>query len=251
VMKNPVALMIGGIAGVIMELAEPRVRTGVWEHTRFRQDPAGRVQRTGYAALATVYAPAEAARALIARVNAMHARISGETLAGLAYRSDDPELLTWVHATAGFGFLEAYHRFVRPLSLAERDQFYAEGAPVAALWGAPDAPISATEVESLFQRMRPKLERSDIVFEFLAIMKRAPLLPALARPIQRAAVRAAVDITPSWARDILGLSSRFNLPFGGVMFLRTLGAAAERIAIDAPPAQASARMGLPADYLYR
>src|SRR5207237_581182 len=36
IFKNPVALFIGGVAAVILELAEPRVRTGVWEHTSFR-----------------------------------------------------------------------------------------------------------------------------------------------------------------------------------------------------------------------
>jgi len=35
VFKNPLSLFIGGVAAVIMELAEPRVRTGVWEHTTF------------------------------------------------------------------------------------------------------------------------------------------------------------------------------------------------------------------------
>ena len=39
VFKNPLSLFIGGVTAVIMELAEPRVRTGVWEHTSFRVDP--------------------------------------------------------------------------------------------------------------------------------------------------------------------------------------------------------------------
>jgi uncharacterized protein (DUF2236 family) len=39
VCKNPISLFIGGVAAVIMELAEPRVRTGVWEHTTFRENP--------------------------------------------------------------------------------------------------------------------------------------------------------------------------------------------------------------------
>jgi uncharacterized protein (DUF2236 family) len=48
VFKNPVSLFIGGVAAVIMELAEPRVRTGVWEHTTFRVDPIRRLRRTGH-----------------------------------------------------------------------------------------------------------------------------------------------------------------------------------------------------------
>lgn len=49
------ALLVGGIAAVILELAEPRVHTGVWEHSLFRSDPVRRLQRTGLAAMATVY----------------------------------------------------------------------------------------------------------------------------------------------------------------------------------------------------
>ena len=33
---NPVTLAVGGLAAVILELAEPRVRTGVWEQSIFR-----------------------------------------------------------------------------------------------------------------------------------------------------------------------------------------------------------------------
>ena len=44
VFKNPLSLFIGGVAAVIMELAEPRVRTGVWEHTTFRVDPVRRLR---------------------------------------------------------------------------------------------------------------------------------------------------------------------------------------------------------------
>jgi uncharacterized protein (DUF2236 family) len=36
---NPIALAIGGVAAVILELAEPRVRSGVWDHSTFRTDP--------------------------------------------------------------------------------------------------------------------------------------------------------------------------------------------------------------------
>jgi uncharacterized protein (DUF2236 family) len=250
VMKNPVALLVGGIAAVILELAEPRVRSGVWEHTAFRGDPVRRIRRTGYATMATVYAPAEAARALIARINRMHARVKGTTPSGAPYRADDPELLNWVQGTAAWGFFEAYHRFVRSLSLRERDRLFAEGAGPSALYGATGAPRSAAEMDALFAAMRPKLERTDIVFEFLSIMRAAPLLPL--RPMQRLIVRAAVEVTPDWARAILGLDARYGLRPGEALLLRAMGAAGERFVLhDAPPAQACVRMGLDAAHLYR
>ncbi len=251
VMKSPVALLVGGIAAMILELAEPRVRTGVWEHTSFRTDPAGRIHRTGYAAMATIYAPEAPARALIESVNRRHERIAGVTPAGIAYRADDPELLTWVHATAAFGFLEAYRRFVRPLLPGDCDRFYAEGARAAVLYGVVDSPRSAQAMDALFAAMRPALERSQIVLDALAILYREPWLPIWARPLQGLSVRAAVEITPGWAREILGLGRLYDLPFGAEAIVRALGAAGERIVLDAPPAQACTRLGLRKDYLYR
>src|SRR5208283_5138648 len=47
IFKNPVALFIGGVAAVILELAEPTVRSGVWQHSGFRVDPVRRLRRTG------------------------------------------------------------------------------------------------------------------------------------------------------------------------------------------------------------
>jgi uncharacterized protein (DUF2236 family) len=58
VFKNPLSLFIGGVSAVILQLSEPRVRTGVWEHTGFRINPVGRLRRTGLAAMVTVYGPA-------------------------------------------------------------------------------------------------------------------------------------------------------------------------------------------------
>jgi uncharacterized protein (DUF2236 family) len=249
-MKNPVALTIGGIAAVILELAEPRVRTGVWEHTTFRTDPVARMRRTGMAAMVTVYGPAEKARSMIAGVVRAHERIEGVTPAGAPYRANDEELLNWVNATAGYGFFEAYHRFVRPLTPREMDRVYDEGHEAAALYGAHGAPRSASDMQKLFAAMRPKLERSQIVFDFLDIVRDAPLLPS--RSLQRMMARAAVELTPSWARDVLGLGSRYGLRPGGESALRALGAASDRITLEsAPPAQACVRLGLTADYLYR
>ena len=57
VFKNPLSLFIGGVTAVIMELAEPRVRTGIWEHTTFRVDPIRRLRRTGLAAMDNLRCP--------------------------------------------------------------------------------------------------------------------------------------------------------------------------------------------------
>ncbi|MFZ5619225.1 MAG: oxygenase MpaB family protein, partial [Pseudomonadota bacterium] len=156
VFKNPVALFIGGVAAVILEFAEPRVRTGVWENTSFRDEPVARLRRTGLAAMATVYGARSVSEKMIAKVRRLHDRVEGTTPAGEPYRASDPELLTWVQATAAFGFLEAYSTYVAPLTPAERDRYFGEGQTAAALYGAVNSPHSEAEWRALYEKMRPR-----------------------------------------------------------------------------------------------
>jgi uncharacterized protein (DUF2236 family) len=249
VFKNPISLFIGGVAAVIMELAEPRVRTGVWEHTTFRVDPVQRLRRTGLAALITIYGARSTAEAMIARVRRMHDRVAGSTPSGKAYCADDPELLNWVQSTAAYGFLQAYHAYVRPLSALERDRYYAEGTLAASLYGASAAKSEAA-LEMRFEAMANQLERSEILFEFLAIMRSAPILPQPLRPVQAFLIRAAIDLAPLWLRRIVGLTDHgLNVWEAGIV--RQVGALADRVVLETNPAvQACRRMRLSANYLY-
>ena len=139
-----------------------------------------------------------------------------------------PSLLNWVHGTAAYGFLQAYHMYVQPLSSSERDRYYAEGVPAASLYGASGAPTSEIELEMLFHAMAGRLER----------------------PAQGLLVRAGVDLTPNWVRTILGLNGHGLHPWEAEV-IRQAGAFADRVVLASNPAvQACRRMRLPADYLY-
>lgn len=250
VFRNPVSLFIGGIAAVLLELAEPRVRSGVWDYTAFKTDPIGRMRRTGLAAMVTIYGAQSVAVPMIERIRRMHDKVRGVTPDGVAYHANDPELLCWVQVTAEYGFLEAYRRFVRPLGLEERDRFYLEGAPPASLYGAEGMPVSEAEVEGMLQHMKPHLEASPIVMEFLDIMKRSPVLPPPLRLCHGMLLRASVEILPDFARDALGLGKEWRLKKHESAILRAVAGRLERSVMrSAPAAQACLRLGLPADYL--
>lgn len=252
IFKNPVALFIGGVTAVILEFADPRVRSGVWDNTSFRTDPVTRLKRTGLAAMVTVYGAQSVSERMIQMVNRMHNNVAGVTPDGTPYAASDPTLLRWVHATASFGFLEAYSAYAAPLSDTERDRYYYEGRKAAALYGAKDTPQSLAGQRQLFQEMLPQLEPSEIIFEFLRIMKRAEAFPQPAQIAQHSLVRAAIDIVPSEVRDILGLDKRYGLrPVEGRV-VRRMARRADRLLLRSGPAiQSCRRMGLADDYLYR
>ena len=241
---NPIALAIGGIAAVILELAEPRVRSGVWDHSTFRADPLARMQRTGEAARITTYGPTKAAQARIDMVTRMHQRVGGTTPEGQAYTALEPELMTWVHVTAGYGFLNAYVRHVEPgLSRADQDRYYAEGARLGRAFGAVDPPASVAEVEACLRAMRPKLRPHPIIGEFLEIVSTTSPLGMAGRALQPLVVEAAVALLPDWAGRELALPvnrvrRRLALPL-----LSGMGRVARTVPGEIPR-QAYARMGL-------
>ena len=242
IFRNPVAMLVGGVTAVLLELAEPRVRSGVWDYTTFKAQPLLRLQRTGYAAMMTAFGARSRTEAMIVRINAGHARIGGHTPTGVPYNANDVELLTWVHATATFGFLQAYARCVRPLSARERDAFYAENQGPARLYGVEAPPASEREVERLFEQMRPLLEPSGIVREFLAIMQRVPLLPAPLRGLQSLLIAAAVQNLPDDVRRHLGLDGmEWQVGRWQWTLLRTLGRLADRLTLPGLPAILAAR----------
>ncbi|WEX75768.1 oxygenase MpaB family protein [Sinorhizobium numidicum] len=250
--KNPVSLFIGGVAAVILELAEPAVRTGVWEHSTFRKEPLKRLQHTGLAAMMTVYGPRSTAEEMIAGVVRRHNNISGVTPHGERYSASDSRLLAWVQATAIFGFANAYSRYVSCLSDRDISQVFAEGIHAARLHGTVNAPVSLTEWVRLLDSMRDRLEPSPIIFEFIDIMENSELLPRPFRAFQGAMVRGAIEVVPAWVRERVGLTEKFGHRLAEHSFLRCVGALADRTVLPStPPVQASRRLGLPPDYLYR
>ncbi|WP_193175874.1 oxygenase MpaB family protein [Oricola nitratireducens] len=251
IFKNPVSLFIGGVAAVLLEFGEPRVRDGVWQNTSFRRDAFARLQRTGYAAMVTVYGARSDSERMIARVRAMHERISGVTSEGEPYAANDPELLEWVQATASYGFIEAYHRYVAPLSPEEKDSAYAEAVNAARLYGVAEPLTSAAQCEALFNAKRNRLQPSPIVHEFLGIMRKIRIDGIHAGPVQHALLKGAVEILPDWVRQRLDLGEEWCLNMLERGFISGIAKVSDRLVIPTYPAvQACRRLGLPDCYLF-
>ncbi|HJV42678.1 oxygenase MpaB family protein [Caulobacter sp.] len=252
VYKNPIALAVGGVAAVLLEFADARIRSGVWDHSTYKADPIGRSKRTGIAAMVGVYGPQAAARRVIQGVTNMHARVVGDTPRGEAYKALDVELLDWVSATAAYGFLNAYDRFVAPLGEAEKTRFYAEAHPIARLYGVKYSPTSQADFLAMMNKLAPRFEPHPIVEEFLGIIQSGQAAPNAPRFLHKALARAAVSLLPPIAREKLALGREYDLTPLDVLALKAAGRLADRIALrGSPPCQASLRLGLPYDFLYR
>ncbi len=126
-------LLLGGGRALLMQLAHPKVASGVDEHSDFRTQPVRRLRRTIRMTMAIVFGDRETALAAARAVNQTHGRVRGKD-----YRALDPDLLLWVHATLVDSALVTYEAFVKRLMPRERDEFYQESKVLGGLLGIPD-----------------------------------------------------------------------------------------------------------------
>ena len=252
IFKNNIALAIGGATAVLLEFADARIRSGVWDHSVYPVDPIGRSQRTGLAAMVGVYGPKSVARRVIGGVNRMHAKVSGETPKGEAYTALDPELLNWVYATAQFGFLTAYDRFVRELSDDEKHAYWTGGDDVAKLYGVTKVAYSEAEFFAMMEPLVTRFEPHQISSDFLEIVSSGRARPEIPKLIHKALARAAVDILPPIAREKLGLGPEWNLSRAERLMVKFVGRLADKkVESESPAYQAALRLGLPGDTAWR
>ncbi|MCA9579206.1 MAG: oxygenase MpaB family protein [Polyangiales bacterium] len=151
--KETVIFMGGGCAA-LLQLAHPYVAHGVDQHSETRSDPIGRFNRTFLHVFNMIFGSQAEALESSQRVRAIHDAVHGPITEnvgrferGHRYRAHDHDALQWVHATLIHTAVRVYDLAVRPLSWAERDQYYQESKSFAALFGIERGRMPATWTE--------------------------------------------------------------------------------------------------------
>lgn len=199
-------MLVGGLRALLVQALEPRAMAAVDQHSLFREDPWGRLDRTTSFVLNTTYGDTTTALAAAARVRAVHTRIHGvDHVTGRPYRADDPDLLLWIHAVEVDSFLLAYRTYAGPLSHADGDRYVAEMARVAELVELPTAMAPRTEgdVRDYLRSVRG-LQITPAARDGLRVILFPPMHLAW-RPLWAIPTTAAVAILPRYARRMYRL----------------------------------------------
>lgn len=201
------SMFIGGIRALLLQSLHPVAMWGVHEHSGYKSDPWGRLQRISHFIAFTTYGPIDAAEGRIARVRMIHEQVRGSTDDGRPYRADDPDLLAWIHAAEVDSFLSAHQAFGRePLTEAESDTYVAQTALVAEKLGVRVAPRTRRDLAEVLASYRPVLRWSQPAQDAADLLiKEAPMLPTYARPAYAALAGGAISLLPAWARSELRL----------------------------------------------
>lgn len=155
-----VTAFVGGIRALVVQTAHPEVVAGVEDHSRYRDDPLGRLTRTSLYVTETTYGSTLEAEAAADVVRGVHRPVRGTSSRDRAYAAGHPELAAWVHNVLTDSFLTAYRAYgPEALSTAEADRFVVEQQRIGALLGADPMPSTADELSAWIAE-HPALEPS-------------------------------------------------------------------------------------------
>ena len=197
-----------GMAAVIMEVLHPSVMAGVSQQSTFRTEPLKRAKNTLGYVLRTTFGNTAAATEVIEHVKHVHGFVEGTRPDGQPYRALDPELIGWVHTCIPWAIMEAFHRYSRPLTTAERDAYLREQAPIGIMGGAEWVPTTMAELDDYVERMRPLMAMNEQTREFIDFLSaasegeyRGTTRQQLER---RLGISASMLLMPKWARHLTG-----------------------------------------------
>lgn len=217
-----VTTFIGGIRGLLIQACHPEVVAGVHDHSRYQQDPLGRLSRTAHYVTTTAYGAMPEVDRAVAFVRGRHAPVMGASHRGRVYAADDPALAAWVHNALTDSFLTTHQAYSRhSLSQAGADRFVAEQTQVGRLLDADPLPTTAAGLAA-WVADHPAVAPSPGMHAAVQFLRSPPLSRA-----QRAGYavlfEAAVATLPPRLRDVLGLRQVAGGHAAGVVADRFLG----------------------------
>ena len=195
------SMFVGGLRALLLQSLHPLAMAGVAEHSDYRGDPWGRLQRTSTFLAVTTFGPAQDAQRAVDKVRGIHRRVHGTAADGRPYEASDPHLLEWVHIAEIDSFLMAHQLYgARPLDQRGRDDYVADTSRVAAALGVVDPPRTEHELKQRLADYRPEMRGTPAARDAARFLLVTPPLPLLARPPYAMLAATSVAMLPAWAR---------------------------------------------------
>ncbi|MBM7472794.1 uncharacterized protein (DUF2236 family) [Subtercola frigoramans] len=203
------ATIVAGVRALLMQAMHAGAMAGVHDHSRYKEDPLGRLAGTIRWIFTVTYADTATAVATSNWVLKLHERVTGSYLdaQGIShdYAANDPELLSWVHLAFTDSFLATAKLWSEPIP-GGPDAYVREWAKAGELMGVPNPPRSEAELARQLQAFLDSgtLVRNDRVDEAVKFIGNPPLSRAM-MPAYHVLFAGAVSSIPEEYRRMLGL----------------------------------------------
>ncbi|PPG57836.1 DUF2236 domain-containing protein [Rathayibacter sp. AY1E4] len=199
--------MIAGVRALLMQTLHAGAMAGVHDHSRYREDPMGRLDNTVRWVLTTSFGDTAAASGAARWVTGVHERIVGsyEDAGGRerSYSAQDPRLLLWVHDAFTDAFLGAHEIWGGRIP-GGPDAYVREWAASGRLLGVEDPPESVAELRAQLAGFAGELKPDARVHEAVGFLRdiRLPGEAGVVYPLLFAG--AVASLSPE-VRRLLGL----------------------------------------------
>jgi uncharacterized protein (DUF2236 family) len=215
------ATLVGGIRALLMQALHPGSLAGVRSHSRYKDDPLGRLSGTIRWLTITTYGSHQAIANEANRVNRMHDRVKGEYKNAQGeptrYRAADPDLLRWVHIAFMDSFLRSHQTYsTKPLP-GGADSYIRLWSKSVEPLGLTDVPMDEASLIDTLARYRPDLRVTDETRETIQWIRNPPL-PATSKPMYALLFQSALASLGSEYQQMIGIKS---LPLGVLRPLTT------------------------------
>jgi len=209
-----VSVFVGAIRALLIQSAHPEVAAGVEDHSRYRHDPLGRLNRTAFYVTTATYGSMPEVNEAVELVRAAHSKVRGVSHRGIAYDASQPEFAAWVHNSLTDSFLVAYRALGPGLSDTDADRFVVEQARIGELLGAAPMPETAAELHD-WVRYHPEIAPSPGMRNAVEFLVNLPV-SRVQLAGYRVLLRGAVTTIPPELRTVLGLRARRGARSGAI-----------------------------------
>jgi uncharacterized protein (DUF2236 family) len=240
-----ISTLVAGPRALLVQALHPGAMAGVHDHSRYREDPFGRLNGTIRWITTVTYGSTEQAIGASAWVRRLHEKVQGTYIGpggeSCAYSAHDGDLVTWVHLAFADSFLRSFQRFSgRPIP-GGADAYVRDWALAGELMGVPDPPRSLAQLESRLDAIWASgvLRADQRVRDTVRFIRRPPL-PALLKPTYPVLFKGAVATLPAPARAMLALPAPGPITEAGTRAV--LAATARLLGEAAAPQQARQRL---------
>lgn len=202
------ATLVGGIRALLLQAMHPGALNGVSQHSRYEEDPLGRLSGTIRWLTVTTFGSLEAVAQEANRVNRMHDRVKGSYVdkSGVEqkYQASDPELLLWVHIAFMDSFLRSHQLYSRAEIPGGADAYVNLWGRSVEPLGLKSVPASEEDLLKVMSNFEEDLNCDDKALSVIRWIKNAPL-PRTAKPVYALLFQAALASLPADIQNKIGI----------------------------------------------
>jgi len=179
---------------------------GVHDHSRYREDPLGRLAGTVRWVLTTTFGDRKQAEDACAFVGKLHVKVQGSydsTHGPAEYSANDPTLLSWVHVAFADSFLRCHEQWGAPIP-GGADAYVDEWAEAGTLMGVAKPPHSEAELREQLAAFGPQLRSDQRVLDAVHFIRKPPFHSSTGLGY-RVIFAGAISTLPREYRRMLGV----------------------------------------------